>query len=79
MPVQRIICLKRSRDFLLCTKKEVTVYYVYVNIWVRACYFYSPRNQTTSCQYKFSKKTIAVHYRFTIGLAVLESKKNIAE
>jgi len=29
---------------------EQTVYYLSVNIWVRAYYFNSPRNQTTSCQ-----------------------------
>ena len=34
---------------------------------VRAYYFYSPRNQTTSCQYKLSKTTCAAHYRGTIG------------
>ena len=43
-------------------------------LYVRAYYFYSPRNQTTSCQYKLSKKTSAAHYRGTIGLAALESK-----
>ena len=42
----------------------------------RAFYFYSPRNQTTSCQYKLSKKTSAAHYRGTSGLAVIESKLN---
>jgi len=41
---------------------------------VRAYYFYSPRNQTTSFQNKLSKKTGAAHYRGTIDLAVLESK-----
>ena len=34
---------------------------------------YLPHNQTTSCQYKLSKKS-ATHQRGTIGLAVLESK-----
>jgi len=43
-------------------------------LWVRAYYFISPRNQTTSCQYKLSKKNSTVHYRGTIVLAVLESK-----
>jgi len=43
-------------------------------LYVRAYYFYSPRNQTTSCQYRLSKKTSAAHYRGTIDLAVLESK-----
>ena len=27
-------------------------------LYVRAYYFYSPRNQTTSCQYKLSKKLV---------------------
>jgi len=31
--------------------------------------FYSPRNQTTSCQYKHSKQTSAAHYRGTLSLA----------
>jgi len=26
--------------------------------WNRAYYFYIPRNQTTSCQYKLSKKLV---------------------
>jgi len=43
-------------------------------LYVRAYYFYSPRNQTTSCQYKLFLKTSAAHYRGTIGLAALESK-----
>ena len=43
----------------------------------RASYFYSPRNQTTSCQYKLSKKTSAAHYRVTISFAIIESKLNI--
>ena len=44
--------------------------------WIRALglYFYSSRNQTTSYQYKLSKKTSAAHYSGTIGLSVLESK-----
>jgi len=56
------------------------VFYLYNTIWllprtlVRAYYFYIPRNQTTSCQYKLSKNTSAVHYRGTISLVVLESK-----
>jgi len=51
------------------------VYYFSINIWVRAYYFYSPRNQTTFCQY--NNTTSAAHYRVTIDLAVLESKYNI--
>jgi len=50
-----------------------TLIYGYV-LYVRAYYFYIPRNQTTSCQYKLSKNTIAVHYRCIIVLVVLESK-----
>jgi len=38
------------------------VYYLLVNKWVhdlvRAYYFYSPCNQTTSCQYKLSKRLV---------------------
>jgi len=60
--------------FSYVQRRKRTVYYVSVNTWVRAYYFYSPRNQTTSCQYKLSKKTSAAHYRGTIGLAVLESR-----
>jgi len=55
-------------------RRKQTVYYLSVNLWVRAYYFYSPRNQTTSFQNKLSKKTGAAHYRGTIDLAVLESK-----
>jgi len=58
-------------------RRKQTVYYLSVNIWVRAYYFYSPRNQITSCQYKLSKKTSATHYRGTIVFDVLESKKNL--
>ena len=52
------------------------MYYLSVNIWVRAYYFYGPRNQTTSCQYKLSKKLVQ-RIIGTIGLVVLESKQNI--
>ena len=61
--------LKRSRDFLLCNKKETNCVLFTVNTWllprtrVRAYYFYILGNQTTSCQYKLSKKTSAAHYR----------------
>jgi len=60
--------------FTYAQRRKRTVYYLSVNIWVRAYYCYSPRNQTTSCQYKLFKKTSAAHYRGTIGLAILESK-----
>jgi len=50
------------------------VYYLYVNILVRAFYFYSPRNQTF-CQYKLSKKTIV--QRIIEAHSVSESKYNI--
>ena len=50
------------------------MYYLYVNILVRAFYFYSPRNQT-SCQYKLSEKTIV--QRIIEAHSVLESKYNI--
>ena len=63
--------------FSYAQRRAQTVYYLSVNIWVRAYYLYSPRNQTTSCQYKLSKKTSAAHCRGTIGIAVLESKYNI--
>ena len=32
------------------------------------CYLYIPRNQTISCQYKLSKKTVL--HRGTIGLVI---------
>ena len=38
---------------------------------VRANYFYSPRNQTTSCQYKLSKKLVQ---HIIEAQSVLESK-----
>jgi len=38
---------------------------------VRAYYFYSPRNQTTSCQYKLSKNPVQ---RIIEAQSVLESK-----
>ena len=50
--------LKQSRDFLLCTKKVTSLFYLYDNLWLLpiAYNLYSLRNQTTSCQYKLSKK-----------------------
>jgi len=54
-------------------EEKGTVYYLSVNKWVRAYYFYSPRNQTTSCRYKLSKKTSAAHYRGTISIAVIKA------
>ena len=49
--------LKQSRDFLLCTKKVTSLFYLYDNLWLLpiAYNLYSLRNQTTSCQYKLSK------------------------
>ena len=61
--------------FSYAQRRKQTVYYFFINIWVRAYYFYSPRNQTTFCQY--NNTTSAAHYRVTIDLAVLESKYNI--
>ena len=52
------LILKRSRNFLLSQWRKQTVYYLSVNIWVRAYYFYSPLNQITYCQYKLSKKLV---------------------
>jgi len=53
------------------------LYYLSVNTWVRAlgsCLLLLQSAQTASRQYKLLIKTSAVHYRGTIGLAVLESK-----
>jgi len=44
--------------FSYAQRRKQTVYYLSVNIGVRAYYFYSSRNQTTSCQYKLSKKLV---------------------
>ena len=49
--------------FYYAQRRKQTVYYLSVKIWVRALglcllLFYSPRNQTTSCQYKLSKKLV---------------------
>ena len=58
-----ILILKRSRDSLLCTKKETNcvLFYPFINgsvLQVPAYYYYIPCNQTTSCQYKLSKKLV---------------------
>ena len=44
--------------FSYAQRRKRTMYYSTVNTWVRAYYFYIPRNQTTSCQYKLSKKLV---------------------
>ena len=44
--------------FSYAQRRKQTVYYLSVNIGVRAYYFYSSRNPTTSCQYKLSKKLV---------------------
>ena len=50
--------LKGPVMFSYAQRRKRTVYYLSVNIWVRAYYFYSPRNQTASRQYKLSKKLV---------------------
>jgi len=54
-----------SPDFLLCTKNETScVLLIQLNMAVTmdlspcTYYFDIPRNQTTSCQYKLSKKLV---------------------
>ena len=89
--ISKCMCLKVFSKtvprFLQCTNKETSCILFYNKIWllpqtqVRAlgssCYFYLPRNQMTSCQYKLFQKTSAAHQRGTIGLTILESKQNI--
>ena len=59
------------------------MFYLYDKIWLLPrtcvrplgpCLLILHFAKQTSCQYKLSKKTSAIHYRGTIGIVVLESK-----